>query len=795
MKQLDYQLRAIDELVAKTVKLLNEGGRRNKLVFEAPTGAGKTVMACQTLAGIVDALKSDGRNRFEEVAFIWFAPRRLHIQSYNSLQGAFTEGRELRPVMFDDLDKSQGIQPGEILFVNWESVNKDSNLMVRDTEASASLYEICRKTRDELGLPIVAVIDEEHMFWSSTADKSADVLNKINPDVEIRISATPKTTQYKEKVRVSRKDVIAAGMIKREVVLNADLAEGVTEEVALNNHLMAKALEKREQLAQAYKDLGIDINPLLLIQLPNDKKESMTTEDEAISEFVRNYLATLKDISVENERLAIWLANEKANLDGLSNPDNPTQVLLFKEAIALGWDCPRAAVLLIFRKMASDTFTVQTVGRILRMPQQHHYTNDRLNVGYVYTDIAKDRITIATADADYIRKSALLATRRSDIFNITLPSTYSKRLNDTRNYFGPDFRKLFFEESEKFWNVVQPAYSLFSLAELIALRDDSESVDGKLPETDDDRINENRRRVENVLRLDVKNINVPIPKDVHFQNEEQVLNIENQTVKFARKVHEIDRVFISWVSGFVTMFENKNNPPDKLASYLLEMMAEFFGMFDTDAKKVILYNENRPKFDRLIRQAIERYIKIREVKKQKAASQQLETWEWSVPEQRLYDEETHSIGEAKNHALTPFVELNRASAPEREFFEFLEKNTDYIEWWYKNGDSGRQNYAIPYTTVGGGTSLFYVDFVIRLRNGRIFLFDTKSSGSEPLTAHLKHNALIDYITAENEKGEQQLAGGVIVKDGENWIWSRFKVEDTINHEGWDYFDPKRENSK
>lgn len=84
------------------------------------------------------------------------------------------------------------------------------------------------------------------------------------------------------------------------------------------------------------------------------------------------------------------------------------QVLLFKEAIALGWDCPRAAVLLIFRKLQSDTFTIQTVGRILRMPEQKHYSNDILNFGYVYTDIAKDKIEIVTADADYIVKTPSL---------------------------------------------------------------------------------------------------------------------------------------------------------------------------------------------------------------------------------------------------------------------------------------------------------------------------------------------------------------------------------------------------
>ena len=45
IKELDYQTRAVDELVEQCAKLLQSGGERKKLVFKAPTGAGKTVMA------------------------------------------------------------------------------------------------------------------------------------------------------------------------------------------------------------------------------------------------------------------------------------------------------------------------------------------------------------------------------------------------------------------------------------------------------------------------------------------------------------------------------------------------------------------------------------------------------------------------------------------------------------------------------------------------------------------------------------------------------------------------------
>lgn len=787
MKTLKYQQDAISELTDKTVKLLNLGGNRRKIVFEAPTGAGKTVMTCQTLANIVDELRTRGDSRFKECAFIWFAPRKLHLQSYMSLKGAFGETRKLTPVMFDELDQSEGIQPGEILFVNWESVNKEKNLMVRDSESSASLYEITRRTQEELGLPIVAVIDEEHMFWSNTADKTKAVLERINPAVELRISATPKTSHPDERTKVYRQDVINAEMIKKEVVLNPEIDINSSEdEIAMNERLIKAALEKRNQISEAYQSLGININPLLLIQLPNDKKESMTTEDEKVAEQVKTYLKYMCDITEENGKLAVWLSNEKSNLNGLENPTNLAQVLLFKEAIALGWDCPRAAVLLIFRKLSSDQFTIQTVGRILRMPEQKHYPNELLNVGYVYTDIAKDKIDIVTADVGYILNDTITAHRRANLCNVSLKAVYAERPNIERNYLGPDFRKVLYDTATDFWKLEQGA-GLFSIAELAAMRGDNDEYQ-PLPETDDNQINENRRRVQNSIRLDVKTINIEIPKDVHFQNEVQTLTVKR--AKFARTTGEIDGVFIAYIDGKGGQFERKGRT-DKIASFLTELIADFFGIYETDAKKVVLYHENRPKFDRLLETALEKYARKRQVAAAKAAAARVyKEHDWEVPEQRVYDAENNQVAPAENHALLPFIQLNAASIPEKEFVKFLETNSQHIDWWYKNGDNGKANYAIEYHKgQGGEKALFYVDFVIRMKNGHIYLFDTKSAGSDMFAAD-KHNALLEYIK-ENSTAEQPLAGGVILQQGSNWLYSPLPIENATDTLNWNSFYPQQ----
>ena len=192
-------------------------------------------------------------------------------------------------------------------------------------------------------------------------------------------SATPITTGD-EMVNVLREDVIAEEMIKRGIVLNPAIDVSQTGGLTANQWLIKEALKKREELASAYRDLGVNINPLLLIQLPNDTTETNTADDNTIKEEVMEYLKVMYNITTDNGKLAVWLSNEKENLANLEAPDNLTEVLLFKQAIALGWDCPRAAVLLIFRKLESFTFTMQTIGRILRMPEQKYYTKDVLKM-------------------------------------------------------------------------------------------------------------------------------------------------------------------------------------------------------------------------------------------------------------------------------------------------------------------------------------------------------------------------------------------------------------------------------
>jgi len=781
LKQIRYQEKAVNSLVDKTIELLNLTGNRKKLIFKAPTGAGKTVMASEMLARLAQELPERSDSRIKQAAFIWIAPNKLHEQSYFKMKNYFTETQLLRPVMYDELDHSVDgyIKSGEILFVNWESINKDNAVMIRDTELSASLYDITNRTQIDNHIPIIAIIDEEHMFGGRNAVKSEQVLKNIQPKVEIRISATP-ITSGDEMVSIPRESVVAEEMIKEGIILNPAL--NVTNSMGLtsNQWLVKEALDKRNEIAKAYEKLGVKINPLLLIQLPNDSSERTTSEDETIKEEVIAYLDTIKSINTANGKLAIWLSGEKTNLENIEEPDNLTEVLLFKQAIALGWDCPRAAVLLIFRKLESFTFTVQTIGRILRMPEQKFYTNEILNKGYVYTDLSKDQIQIVADDMDYI--STLRAVRRENLNNVSLTSSYVERKATDRNRLGSDFKRVLKEKIAQQWTLIYEP-SLFSFFDFETGEDRSDMDEDSKQKN---QVAENRLKAGSHIKLDVRSITIDIPKDLLMEDEVGLMRVDNQ-VKFARTETELNRVFDNYCIKQLSGWE-RHQSLSNLENALVEIMEELFEIFETEAKKVILYHANQPKFADVITKALNEYEKVIMKRRAKAAERELHNYQWEVPEDRIYNEGASMIDEEKkNHALLPFIRLKDSSNPELGFAKYLEDNSQYIDWWYKNGDNGKLNYAIPYFNVNNERALFYVDFIVRMKNGQVFLFDTKTEGSD-VNAVKKHNALIDYINSEEIK-PQGLKGGVIIESKGNWKFSPLKIANTTDIVSWDCFYP------
>lgn len=380
----DYQADAIKDIYNYSYNILSKENKK-QVLLHAPVGSGKTVMGAFVVNFFKRQMDELGYN--ESISFIWISPDTggINEQSKDSFLDILQDVKVL--------DIQQGktenkIPENTILFVNWEKLTKNANLMKKDTEETV-FRDVLENTKTKK----VLIIDEAHIDW--TANKDSEVLEIIDPDLIINLTATPDKrlldrVDEDHIVYISYKTVQDAGIIKDRVIVNDGLDENINYQEDKNRTsnkkipllnveeiLLEKAIEKREYLEVLNKQINKErfLKPLVLIQIPN------TNALEDISkEYVYDFL---RSRAIEEKNIGIWLANTKKNIDDLN--DSKVEYLITKQAVATGWDCPRAHVLVKLRETGSVNFDIQTLGRVMRIPRGLDYSNIDLKSAYVYT--------------------------------------------------------------------------------------------------------------------------------------------------------------------------------------------------------------------------------------------------------------------------------------------------------------------------------------------------------------------------------------------------------------------------
>lgn len=725
-----YQEQAIKDLADAATKLLNRSGGR-KLVFKAPTGSGKTIMAAEFVKRLVE-----DKSYPKDLAFIWTAPRKLHEQSKHKLDTYYEPTRVIQCSYFEDLSDRQ-IQANEILFFNWESINKKDNVYIRENENDNNLTSIVERTR-LANRSIVLLVDESHHH--ATSEISQDLIKDIAPDLTIEVSATPILSDPDEMVTVDIDDVKLEGMIKKSVVLNQGFknkaknssVENSEMSVCSNEFVIDEAYKLRLKLVEAFKQSESAINPLVLIQLP-DRKSSV--EDQIQEDVIR----TLKEkysVTTNNGRLAIYLSEDKENLENISKNTNEVEFLIFKQAIALGWDCPRAQILVLFRDWKSLNFSIQTVGRIMRMPDptEGHYANDLLNHGYVFTNL--DDISISDDTAR--RYITIYTSKRIESYEpIGLRSFYRERHRE-QTRLSPLFTRIFMEEAEN-----------YNLKDKINLQDQKISL-GMISDWQADSI-------DTLAKEKIKT---------------------NFTVDTASP-ETIQKMFDMFVANNLSPFY----PEDRSIGRVKETIYKFFykklGLNYIDdfeqVLRIVLSETNNRYFSDVIDQAKERYIE--ETKAVENGLCIIDKWE--IPQSLPLTGDYIEWSGTKS-VLQPFYYDNKWKS-EKAFIEFLESNKDKITWWFKNGDRDLRFFAVEYDEAGE-KRLFYTDFIVKLKSGQIGLFDTKS-GITARDAESKAIGLENYIKPTNKK----LIGGLVSNTNEVDYKGRWQIYNVTTH-SWNNFD-------
>jgi type III restriction enzyme len=663
----------------------------------------------------------------------------------------------------------------DLLFVNWSSVDGMKKIWRKENETNTNLETLIENTYSN-GTKIILIIDEAHLSAFSGPQAIA-VRRLIKAQIEILVTATPNGNQRPQRlVFISRQEVINEQMIKKGVRLNIGLDPEKQNSDNVHIHLLRTAFSKKKELEELYKaELGENkINPLLLIQLPSET-DSLSDEDKSIRDMLVNLLSNEFDVTSANGRLAVWLSGER-DKDGLEEPNGMHDVLIFKQAIAQGWDCPRAAVLVSYRNVRSKDFGIQTVGRILRMPHQRHYQNDALNYGYVYTNIESNSINFVPTDVDYFNYQ--VSERKKHPQWCFEKLTTATVINDraSKGLLNSTFEKLFFE-------LMEEKYGLKQLPELDIFSSEEDSI---LKAT----VTANRQALKDklwIFNIDDHQIHIPTNIEIDPYEVSSMILGANQVKNFAITTAEFSIMFDRFCYDSITRL-NRSKSWKKLRETLIHFAEYYLNIFEYEAHKLFLYPHNKGLLIEHITKALELFEAMQTA--QGNDRRRVENSDWEVPELRYYSEH-YSREDIESHAMEPFFEYNSASNPEKAFKELLITNEEHISWWYKNGDNGREHFSVPYEDKDKLLRLFYVDFVIKFKSGKIGLFDTKTKRSDP-EAPNKHNALLEYMEKQNiENSERQLIGGIIIPDEiggvVNYRYCTNRINDTTDLTGWDFF--------
>lgn len=586
-----YQETALNDLIYHTSYFLDRNGKGEVIVFQAPTGSGKTIVMAKY---VEDLIKE--RNK-EDLCFIWLSIGKgeLHIQSKKSLENVFGGSPKVSLVEAEFNGSRSYINRNEVVVASWNKLwSKDSDtgewkvLLMKDGE-KINFREVLAETQKRR--KIILIIDESAIGYGTARTEEIRVL--IGADVIIEVSATPKAISGNAHIKIEPNDVIEAGMIKKELIINDGIADISKNENDSQELVLKSAFAKRKELKKLFEEIKTDINPLVLIQIPNSEA------GDAKLESIQAFLAK-NDITVDNGKLAIWLSDKKTeNIENISDLDDKTEFLIFKQAIDTGWDCPRAHILVKLRESSSEIFEIQVVGRILRMPERKHYDNEKLNTGYIYSNV--ESITVKPDEYKLNIINRLPSQRIDSYKDIELPSYYK-----TRADYGDikaNFYDTFMEKANEYFGIKKGS------------------------------VVDNGKLVEKMgLSLDLTKYSQKIMADTGIETKDfDLLKGEIKGDDFAKlsaSSDEIENKYYSFLKENLGSFSNIKRSVPIVSSVIYQWFEEYLGFNlkkqSVFIQSILINDDNQKHFRKILSDSIDGYknIKDEEIKKRLVEGEQ-----------------------------------------------------------------------------------------------------------------------------------------------------------------------------
>lgn len=660
MELLDFQVDAEQFLLDCCWR-----SRKRDIILKSPTGSGKTVIL---LKMIYDYLEED-----HKTIFVWLTPGTVDLEEQSSqrMNELFPniETQDVYDVIAD------GFNPKKVPFINWEMITKSGNTAIEKSDKK-NLYDRIYEARLD-DYQFILIIDEEHLYDTQNARL---LIERFQPIHIVRASATARQNDLAEYMNIPIDRVINSGLITKYIIVNEGLKDNDDDNTYVGEagQLIDLAIIKQSQIRDEYKEKELTLNPLIMIQLPN-------TSDDLLEE-VEVYLDEKYAINYENGRLARRLTGRyKGNLNDIKRYDSSVDVLIFKEAGNVGWDCPRAKILVKLRTDMSENFEIQTIGRIRRMPFRTHYDNEILDNAFLYTyDIKFSQSVIE--DLDNRAFHNITVSIKDDIQNIVLTKEYK-----SEDLIGFGERELY--------NTIYKYYS--------------QKYD----------LTRNKAKNKEVLEYNHYSLSTQI-ETMFYHGEIVDISLEDlrssdivkRNIDVDLKIHSADLMH-----SIRTISEKIGLEYDRTKTILNKL----FYKKDIYSKKILdLSKKDYYSFIINNTEMIKKDIDEAISQETQQLTLKLPNANWSIPENdQVRVTSLDNPRKMEKNIMKEYPYVPSKSRSEKEFEKFVE-NSNYFKWIYKNGESFDRHFCIVYGN-RAKQKLFFPDYILLDSNDKIWIIETK----------------------------------------------------------------------
>lgn len=741
-KLKDFQSNAINKIIS----LLNDKNKK-EIVVQSPTGSGKTVIL--SLA-IQDYLKADNGSH----CFFWFSPGNgeLEEQSKNKFSKFVPEYESL------SLDEAirNGFGENQIVFVNWEMLDKSDNKALREQETK-NLKDRIEECHDN-ETNIIIIKDESHTHNTRIAE---NILQLFGDTQKIKVSATvDRKVDRVIDVEITEDEVIRSGLITKLISINEGISQ--TKSVSANEEetLLDLAIAKQKEISRGYHRIGLNLTPLVIIQYPNETNKKGFKESSArLMNRVEHYLES-KGYTYDNGLCACWLDGNKKNIDADNQPLKDVVFLHTKQALATGWDCPRAKILVKLRDNMNETFEIQVLGRIRRMPEQKHYDDDTLDNCYLYTFDEKYK---EAAIKSYGGKEAKILYIKEEYKDLDLGLMKENR-------------------SETITNTVDDKKKVKLACEYIIKKYDLEDI--LMSSKDKSGYIRNKAKLEKIGDGEGYKFNDSVAVSLiegRFAHSSDLLSDNINSVTIQQKVSK--ETLYEKYKNTIWIIAGATGLPDNVVRTITQTLFQYERTNKKKHRNRIgrVLNFNKKKYRTFVINNRSQLIKDIKASRYNSVEQlslplpYIEKTPFKIPVKDIVylDSNTKHIHVINENVYDDYTSDIFRSLPEKRFESFC-VSCGKVKWYYKNGDKGQKYFSIAYLDNFGAMNLFYPDYLLMTNDGKFFIVETKggedsegeSRNIDKDKVELKFNALKNYVAIHNGSHPEQNIGFAFVRDVE-----------------------------